>query len=329
MINQRLFDWYNIDTGKDLKIKNICPKPYDTILIDQTGSCYLCECQAWLPQSVGNLHKNTLEEIFSSEMAKHMRESVTDGTYRYCNSSQCPWIQKDMVENHSSKMATVKTVRLAIDNSCNLFCPSCRTEKIFHKKGKMFNLKMQLADKIIDFLKTQDNVLIHIGADGDPFASLVYRYFMRNVPDNPTFKFNFQTNGLLLKKMFARLHNVVDRIQELNISIDGASTETYEKLRRGGKFDLMLSNLDYIKDYSKKFKINLHMVVQKDNWHEMEDMVALGKKYNVNKIWFNKIQDWNTTSNFQSTLPPEHEEKFLEQYHKVRTYDNVITWDLQ
>ena len=36
MINQRLFEHYNIDTKKNLQIKNICPRPYDTILIDKT-----------------------------------------------------------------------------------------------------------------------------------------------------------------------------------------------------------------------------------------------------------------------------------------------------
>jgi len=38
----------------------------------------------------------------------------------------------------------------------------------------------------------------------------------------------------------------------------------------------------------------LHMVVQADNWHEMEDMLALAHKYNADRVYFNKIEDWNT-----------------------------------
>ena len=36
------------------------------------------------------------------------------------------------------------------------------------------------------------------------------------------------------------------------------------------------------------------MVVQADNWHEMEDMLALGHKYKADRVYFNKIEDWNT-----------------------------------
>jgi len=329
MINSRLFDWYGIDTKKNLMIKAVCPKPFDTVLIDKNGSCFVCECTAWLPQSVGNLHKDSLQEIFNSKMAEELRRSVSDGSYRYCNAEQCQWIQKNIVENCKDRTPNISTLRLAIDDSCNLSCPSCRTSKIFHKKGKMLSLRLSLVDKIIEFLKHKENMLIHIGSDGDPFASLVYRYFMRNVPNTKSFRFNFQTNGLLIKKMFQRLRNVVDRINEINISIDGASEQTYESLRKGGKFAGILENLEFLRGYSDRFKINIHMVVQQSNWHEMSKMLELAEKFNVNKVWFNKIQNWNTTKNFDKMLPPEGDLEFLKQYHSVKSHQKSIIWDLK
>ena len=97
MINQRLFDWYKIDTSKNLKIRNHCPRPFDTILIDKNGSCYACECTAWLPQSIGNLQIKTLDEIISSPMHEHLQKSIIDGTYRYCNENQCSYIRANIV----------------------------------------------------------------------------------------------------------------------------------------------------------------------------------------------------------------------------------------
>ena len=59
MINERLFEQYNIDTKKHLGIINRCPRPFDTILIDKNGSCYACESTSWLPQSIGYLQIKT------------------------------------------------------------------------------------------------------------------------------------------------------------------------------------------------------------------------------------------------------------------------------
>ena len=47
------------------------------------------------------------------------------------------------------------------------------------------------------------------------------------------------------------------------------------------------------------FRFILHFVVQKDNYHEMEDIIQLGKDYNADRVWLNKIEDWNVLSNFE------------------------------
>ena len=168
MINQRLFDHYKIDTKKNLQIKNICPRPYDTILIDKNGSCYACECTSWLPQSIGNLQLQNLSEITGSEIHNLLRESVSDETYRYCNEHQCSYIKSGAVLNDNTNK--LRHLRLAIDDSCNLRCPSCRKGLIFHKNGSAFRLGIKLANKINNFLQQGINydlfptpITVHIG----------------------------------------------------------------------------------------------------------------------------------------------------------------------
>lgn len=326
MIEHRLFDWYKIDTGKDLGITNICPKPFDTVLIDCNGSCFICECTAWLPQSVGNLHKNSLEEIFDSDMAYHLRDSIDDGSYRYCNEKQCTWIIKGDVRHYPDNDPKIKTIRLAIDDSCNLSCPSCRKSVIFHKRGNGLRMRLKLADKVNEYLGDHDNVTVHIGSDGDPFASLVYRYFMKNAPDKDTLKFNLHTNGLLMKKMFGRLDKILTRIDVLNISIDGATKKTYELLRRGGQFEKLLENLEFVKGYHKQFRIRFHMVVQKSNWHEMSKMLELADRFNAHEVIFNRITDWNTYDNFNEQLAPEQDSCFIKEFEEIKKHPKSITW---
>ena len=299
MINQRLFDHYRIDTNKNLKIKNRCPRPYDTILIDKQGSCYACECTSWLPQSVGNLQLKSLGEIINSEMQQHLQSSIADGTYRFCNEHQCSYIKSGAVLH--GQPDRIQHLRLAIDDSCNLRCPSCRKGMIFHKEGSAYNLGIRLADKINDWLYNYKHpIQVHIGSDGDPFASHVYRHFMEQTPERDNIKYSILTNGLMFREFHTRVPYVINNLQELGVSIDGASKETYEKLRLGGKWEKINENLECISKLKEKhnFRFILHFVVQKDNYHEMEDIIQLGKKYNADRVWLNKMEDWNVFTNF-------------------------------
>ena len=327
MINQRLFTHYNIDTTKDLNIPTTCARPYDTLLIDSWGSCFVCECQAWLPQSVGNLHKNTIPEILNSAMTREMQNSVADGTYRYCNNHQCMYIKKADIRPVTQGRA-LQHLRLAIDDSCNLSCPSCRQSQIFLKSGKMFDMRMRLVDRLIQFLEQRSDPLkIHIGSDGDPFASLIYRRFMRKVPDLDNLSYSFQTNGLLVKQMYPRVQHIFDKLHTLNISIDGASRSTYETLRRGGSWDKIKQNLQFMSMLKHRhgFKLNLHMVVQASNWHEMMDMCELGSDINADHVYLNKIEDWQTYGDFTKHSVP-NTEAVREMLDKVDSHPLSVTW---
>jgi sulfatase maturation enzyme AslB (radical SAM superfamily) len=325
MINQRLFDHYGIDTTKNLKIKNRCPRAYDTILIDKMGSCYACECTAWLPQSIGNLQIKSLEEIIGNDMHHHLQSSITDGTYRYCNEHQCSYLKSNTVLD--SRPQHIKHLRLAFDESCNLRCPSCRTGLIFHKEGKEFARRKLLADKVNTWLHTyQHPIQVHIGSDGDPFASHVYRHFMEQTPVRDNIKYSILTNGLMFKEFHLKVPHVINNLTKLGISIDGASKETYEKLRLGGRWDKIIEGLECMAEQKQKhgFRFILHFVVQKDNYHEMEDIIHLGKQYGADRVWLNKMEDWNVFDNFDqmNIFSPEHplHNDYQDRLEQVKSY---------
>jgi len=313
-INQRLFDHYGIDTNKDLGITKKCPRPYDTILVDKKGSCFACECQSWLPQSVGNLQVTTLREVIEqSGMRTHLQDSIEKGSYQYCNNKQCSWLmgrdfryfKKDV------PMDLVKNLRLAIDESCNLRCPSCRTGMVFHKQGSAYNLGIKLADKINEWLHQCEHQLnVHMGSDGDPFASKVYRHFMEHTPKKDNIKYSILTNGLMFKEFNQRIPHVMNNLHDLGVSIDGATKDTYEKLRLGGRWDKINENLECISELKEeyKFRLVLHFVVQKDNYQEMKEMIMLAKKYRADRVWLNRMQDWNVLPDFDKTniFDPAH-----------------------
>jgi pyruvate-formate lyase-activating enzyme len=303
MINQRLFDWHGIDTEKNLGLKTFCPRPYDTVLIDKMGSCYLCECTSWLPQSAGNLHIQSLGDILNSKLSWELRGSIANGSYRYCNTQRCSYfLAKGTQHLHFKKTlpdTKIKNIRLAIDDSCNLSCPSCRTHQIFERDKFQLRKKYKLADRIVEYVRSQSHQInIHVGSDGDPFASLVYRYFIKQARGLPNVRFSIHTNGLLIKKMYHRHIELFEKLDILNISMDGACRETYETLRRGGSYEKIIENLQFVKMMDRTFMTKIHMVVQEKNFREMIDFVELSRDYNIDRIIFNRIENWNTDPDF-------------------------------
>lgn len=326
MINERLFDHYGIDTTKNLNIKTRCVRPYDTVLIDKRGSCYACECTSWLPQSIGNLQIKTLSEIVGGEMHQYLRSSIEDGTYRYCNEHRCSYIKSGNVLH--GKPDRIRHLRLAIDDSCNLRCPSCRKSMIFHKEGSAYKLGIRLADRINDWLHTHSHpIRVHMGSDGDPFASHVYRHFMEQTPKRDNIKYSILTNGLLFKEFHDRIPYVINNLEELGVSIDGATKETYERLRLGGRWEKILEGLECMAEQKQRhgFRFILHFVVQRDNYHEMEKIIDLGEQYGADRVWLNKIEDWGTMPDFDSQNiwnTPEYQEQLANVISRIHRRNN-------
>ena len=179
-------------------------------------------------------------------------------------------------------------------------------------------------------MRSQSHTInLHVGSDGDPFASLIYRYFVKAIKDLPNVRFTIQTNGLLVKKMHLRLQTMFKKLDVLNISIDGATKTTYEKLRRGGSFDKIIENLESAKTLKQQhgFKFNLHFVVQQDNWREIPLMLELAHRYDADRMFFNKIQNWNTGIDF-AEQDFYKDEKFIELLERVQGDPIARTWTL-
>ena len=73
----------------------------------------------------------------------------------------------------------------------------------------------------------------------------------------------------------------------------------------------------------------MHYVVQKDNYHEMEDIVMLGEKYNADRVWFSRIQDWNTWNNFKEynifdVQHPQHSDYRIQLDKLVKLNSKIV-----
>jgi hypothetical protein len=99
---------------------------------------------------VGNIQLQEIENILSSNSAKMLRDSIIDGSYRYCNDKQCSWLlfaKTGKVWSEEVPFTQIKNIRLAVDDSCNLRCPSCRNKQIFVASGSYLKTRIKIIDK--------------------------------------------------------------------------------------------------------------------------------------------------------------------------------------
>jgi MoaA/NifB/PqqE/SkfB family radical SAM enzyme len=100
------------------------------------------------------------------------------------------------------------------------------------------------------------------------------------------------TNGLLLDEK--NLEIIAKGNVELVLSIDGATKETYEYIRRGANFETLCKKLELIKEVRKSTgaKINTYLnpVICRTNYREIEQLVEFAHKYEFTSITLNPIR---------------------------------------
>ena len=305
------------------KNKLFCSMPFRFIEVTgwypPKGDVFLC-CPNWLRVPAGNiLQCHSFEEIWNGEKAREIRRSILNGSFEYCDHFTCPFLQtisgpvervegiKDeelmqIVENNLTCLPYgPKEIKCSYDKSCNLSCPTCRTEIIIESECEQQILEIQ--NKLEnDALK--DAHYLSITGSGDPFGSPFLRRWLQTMRREtmPHLKnLHIQTNGQLwTPKMWGTIPEEIRRlVKTAEISIDAASSETYSVNRRGGNFARLLENLAFISALRKKGPLNsltISMVVQENNFKEMPDFVRLGKYFDFDIVSFGRLMNWGTFS---------------------------------
>ena len=115
---------YNLyDRTKKSGIRFSCNYPEKVLSIDNQGNCFLCECDGWLPISAGHITDfNSIEEIWQSPIAKALhKDIVIDKNFTWCSVDYCGIRDRN-------KQTERYLININIDESCNLQCPTCRSQ---------------------------------------------------------------------------------------------------------------------------------------------------------------------------------------------------------
>lgn len=109
-----------------------CDKPFTSAYLAPNGEVWPC---GWMHCVMGNLYKQNLDEVWTSEAAEQARRSILDGSFAFCRETSCPYMERnelpDLTEEELRARAvpleTPANITIANDRTCNIACTSCRT----------------------------------------------------------------------------------------------------------------------------------------------------------------------------------------------------------
>ena len=311
---------------------------------------YLC-CPGWLPESV--YETGNMKTDFHSEKSNSIRESIIDGSYKYCSSTQCPHLSNikqgkqidgrfiPKTESNIQRLldnTSFNNINLCFDESCNYKCPTCRLDFINFKGREIETVEEKLLQIENELAPTLTKMTLTGG--GDPFFSNSFRKFLlRFEPSKFPLLQNIHilTNGSLwTESLWKKLHKIHRYVKTAEISIDAATEHTYEnKVRLGGVWSKLLDNLKFITTIRSIKNFTFSFVTQDTNFREMLMFCQLfnsshnlkDKKYT---IFFNHITNWGTftekeymSKDISNPKHPDHQE-FLDMLRTVNKQPNVV-----
>ncbi|HEX3048431.1 MAG TPA: radical SAM protein [Bacillota bacterium] len=269
--------------------------------------------------------QNSIMDAWNCEKIQYIRKIVLeDQLEKICNMNYCHYAAKseyinlETAKNDDPRfnhiIDQIMEGRTVLDSPpyeldictsalCNLNCTTC------HSKPKYKKVDHQLEEKL--YTQIIPEILpgisrLFLNGAGEVFFNPYSRKFLQSLDSNryPSLQIHILTNGTLFTpKLWESIRQ--NRYAVMSVSIDAASQETYEKLRRNGNWNILRRNLDFMSELRRQnafYWFAINFVVMKSNFREMKEFVELGRKLGCDQINFQRIYGpANTRENINFT----------------------------
>jgi MoaA/NifB/PqqE/SkfB family radical SAM enzyme len=179
----------------------------------------------------------------------------------------------------------------AVQGICPLRCIQCELTYSLYKEPLSLKFKdfKYVMDQFPDLGWAGNNGL------GDPFTNPDYHQMVKYIDDQEIPQEIYLTSQLLSKEDMKRFVYYKSFLFT-KFSFDGATKETYEKVRPGVSFDKVVENIKFLNSYKKQKgkhwpKIEFHFLLLKQNLHEAESFIDFVDSLDIecSGIMFSKL----------------------------------------
>ena len=197
-------------------------------------------------------------------------------------------------------------IRMEVSTMCQLNCVGCYMRKNNNGTMKSGYLKFENFKKFIDKNPFIRNVEVSNSGEAflNPDLKKIIEYaYSKDISITMLNGVNFNSASEDIIETLVKC-----KVKIINIALDGASQETYEKYRRNGNFDRVLNNIKLVNKYKKKYNstepvLKWQYVIMNHNQHEIEKARKLAEE---NDMIIDYRADWS------EDFKPDNPEKVSE-----------------
>jgi radical SAM protein with 4Fe4S-binding SPASM domain len=195
-------------------------------------------------------------------------------------------LAQDVLLKPCSGVNLPRHVQVEVTNYCNMNCLSCGRRYIVNKPQHM---------DFVTFIKIYNEIKpsnINLSGLGEPLLNPDIFKMIRYCKENDSIV-NFPTNLNVPGEIIAKLVDAGP--QQIKVSIDAATSETYKVVRQKDSFKKIVNNIKYIntlkeKEHTRYPEIRFNFALQKRNIDEIPYLLSLASDLKVKTVY---VQDLN------------------------------------
>lgn len=307
-----------------------CSLPFTEIFLGPDGHIKTC-CSA--SESLGSLHKNTIDEILNSREAISIRQHILKGKWhescKQCKRQESQNARSERVgnletfqnENGPVDSSFFKLTRLDLrwSNTCNLSCTYCYE----YFSSKWANLKGLKVNTIKDsnenslFLMIEKNIdsienILMLG--GEPLLQKQNLRLVNTITDDRSFYILSNLAVPLDTNATAQIL-LNDRMSAWGVSFETVGLR-YEYVRRGASWELFVKNIDYIQEKTNGM-LDAHSLYSIYSAFNLVEFYEFVYEKNIKTVLWNLLESTGENSNASVfKLSPKLKQRAIEEIER-------------
>ncbi|HEX8573632.1 MAG TPA: SPASM domain-containing protein [Allosphingosinicella sp.] len=287
--------------GRGQRRRLKCHLPWSMAVVVDGFTVYPCCCPGWLKggQIKGNTRDESLAEIWNGTGYREMRAQFLAGDYETaCREDICPILtgESRMGEPPAAAIRAINEGRTEldfgpaglqhdIDKGCNLECVMCRDFKILPDAG---NIDQAIADMHCAIEMGGLESVSFSGA-GEVFVmAKVIRLLESDLFSSRGIAVNITSNLTHFnERLWQRIRH--NKFGVFAVSIDGCTTEVYEKIRIGARWETVRRNLVFLASLRRSGQIQhltWNYTVQRGNVSDVGEAVRQARALDFDLLRF-------------------------------------------